>query len=338
MAGVEPASVVHPAGVLEAVDRVEDGSAATRTHQRCNVVPFVVGRRLSVCRVGFRCRTKRQQRDEGKRDGVAAMSKLLDVQRLLALDREDRIRRVLATEAEHGTDSLRGGAEASCAGGDSTEQQVGALVLGSLGIDDRVSRDLLVQVAARLVSSTDVGVRVALAEALGLCSTDGRMTGPLLTLADDADPLVRLTAVQGLSVSADDEPEDGGEVAALLLRRLEDSEPRRSRTSLSSPLASDATPTRRSCAPRSSDFSTMMGSALAGEAAVSLARRGDERVLPVLLEHLADLDVGNLWVEAAAELGHSAALPALISLRDQGWGEYDPRPEMLVEAINRCSA
>jgi HEAT repeat protein len=68
-----------------------------------------------------------------------------------------------------------------------------------------------------------------------------------------------------------------------------------------------------------------------------LGRRGDTRWLPVLLERLKDPDVGNLWVEAAAELADPSALPLLLHLLGLGWGQGDPRPQVLDAAINRRS-
>lgn len=75
----------------------------------------------------------------------------------------------------------------------------------------------------------------------------------------------------------------------------------------------------------------------AGEAAVALAKRGDPRILDVLLTALADPEVGNLYVEAAAELGDPRLLPVLEALRDAGWPDADePRPGILDEAIDEC--
>ncbi|MEU8271873.1 hypothetical protein AB0B89_32550 [Sphaerisporangium sp. NPDC049002] len=53
---------------------------------------------------------------------------------------------------------------------------------------------------------------------------------------------------------------------------------------------------------------------------MALALRHDPRVLPVLKEKLADLDVGNLYLEAAQELGDPQFLPLLRQLKDRGWG------------------
>ena len=77
------------------------------------------------------------------------------------------------------------------------------------------------------------------------------------------------------------------------------------------------------------------GAGAAGEAAVALAKRKDPRVLPVLREHLADLQAGNLWVEAAGELGDPCLLPELRVLAADGWAEDDGRGHLLPEMIDR---
>jgi HEAT repeat protein len=204
-----------------------------------------------------------------------------------------------------------------------------------LGIDDADSRDLLASTARSLVGSGDVDVREAVAEAAGLCSTDGRMTLPLLLLADDSETVVRLAAVYGLAVPSDDEPEDGGEVVALLLRRFDDVDPEVRDIAvfgLGVNRDVDSPAIRDALLHRLDDE----GADTAGEAAVALARRHDRRVMPTLMGRLTRADVGNLWVEAAAELADPTALPALLALRESGWADNDDRPYVLDDAIRAC--
>jgi HEAT repeat protein len=214
-------------------------------------------------------------------------------------------------------------------------QAAGILALGALGIDDAASRGALATAAATLVGSEDDDVREAVAQAAGMCSTDGRMTLPLLVLADDASTAVRLAAVRGLAVSADDEPDDGGDVAALLLRRFDDPDPDvRDFAVFALGVNRDVdTPAIRDALLQRLDDDE---ADTAGEAAVALARRGDRRVLPALKERLARADVGNLWVEAAAELADPVTLPALLALWHAGWAKDDARPQVLLEAIQAC--
>jgi hypothetical protein len=57
----------------------------------------------------------------------------------------------------------------------------------------------------------------------------------------------------------------------------------------------------------------------------------------VLADELADPDIGNLYVEAAAELGDPRLLPMLDALKAADWQEYDPIPSTLDDAIAACS-
>jgi len=75
----------------------------------------------------------------------------------------------------------------------------------------------------------------------------------------------------------------------------------------------------------------------AGEAAVGLAPRRDPRLFGPLVERLSDPDVGNLWVEAAAELGDHRLLPRLLHLKSSRWQDDEPRPEVLDHAIHTCA-
>lgn len=264
------------------------------------------------------------------------LADLLDVRLLMSSDHSDAIRLVLDAVDDHGLHRVRDAADRATRGDVPLGQASGICALGALGIDDESSRDLLVAAATGLVGSADSGVTEAVARGLGLCSTDGRTTLALLVLADDGDASVRLAAVQGLAVPADDEPEHGGEVATQLLRRFEDPDPAVrdfAVFALGVTRPVDTPLIRRALMDRLQDDEADT----AGEAAVALARRGDARVLPVLRDRLTGTDVGNLWVEAAAELAEPSLLPMLLALREMGWGVNDPRPEVLIEAISRCS-
>jgi HEAT repeat protein len=80
------------------------------------------------------------------------------------------------------------------------------------------------------------------------------------------------------------------------------------------------------------------GADTAGEAAVALSIWRDPRVLPMLKRVLATPDVGNLYVEAAAELGDPELLPLLRKLKTDGWQDHDePRPYVLDQALEACA-
>jgi HEAT repeat protein len=215
-------------------------------------------------------------------------------------------------------------------------QAVGLDLLGELGVNVPAARDRLVEAGEALVHSADCDVRWSLALALGSNSTDGRTTSLLLALMGDEDEDVRFRATAGLSVPADDEPADSPVVDALL-RALDDpcADVRDwAAFALGVQRDVDTPKVRDALLARLSDDDE---ADTAGEAAVGLARRRDPRVFDPLLERLTGGDVGNLWVEAAAELGDPRLLPALLELKASGWQDDEPRPAVLDEAIQRCS-
>lgn len=139
-----------------------------------------------------------------------------------------------------------------------------------------------------------------------------------MPLIDDEDEDVRLRATAGLSVPADDEPAQGPVVDALLEALGDSCADVRDRAAFALGVQRDvdSTEVRDALLARFSDDDE---ADTPGEAAVGLARRGDPRALKRLLERLSDADVGNLWVEAAAELGNARLLPVLLQLKSSGW-------------------
>jgi hypothetical protein len=200
-----------------------------------------------------------------------------------------------------------------------------------LGVEDQESR-IALTVVDHLVESPNADVRWALATALGLNSTDPGTTSALLWLARDPDDDVRLAAVAGLSVPAEGEPASDGPVVTALLVAMRDANPdiRDWATfALGVQRDVDLPEVREALMARLTDEEADT----AGEAAVGLARRGDARVLPRLRSELADPEVGNLWVEAAAELPDPSLLPLLHRLKSGGWQDDEPRPWVLDDAI-----
>lgn len=237
--------------------------------------------------------------------------------------------------ATHG-DDVRSAACAWCGSASPSAQGVGLDVLGVLGIDDAAARDALVSAATNLAASTSADVRWSLAVALGRNSTDGRTTPTLLRLTADADEDVRFQAVAGLSVSAEDEPEGGGAVVDALMKAMSDPSPEvRDWATFGLGVQRDVDNDQVRSALRARLHDDEADTA--GEAAVALARRGDATVTPFIAERLGGPEVGNLWVEAAAELGDPVLLPRLRELQRQGWQIADPRPELLDEAIDACA-
>lgn len=144
---------------------------------------------------------------------------------------------------------------------------------------------------------------------------EGSRRPPLLL----QDPTPEHPAVQALLDACDDDDPDVRDWAVFGLGVLLDVDSPAVRDALSARLNDEQADT-------------------AGEAAVGLARRRDARVLPFLLRELTSPDVGNLYVEAAAELGEPLLLPLLQQLQVQGWQEdHEPRPGVLNEALRSCA-
>jgi HEAT repeat protein len=149
----------------------------------------------------------------------------------------------------------------------------------------------------------DRDIRFAVAVALPACLAEGVMsseTAALLRLMEDQDEEVRDWATFGVGTLLEI---DGPEIRDALVRRLSDP-----------------------------------GADTSGEAVVGLARRKDPRCVEAIDRALVSANVGNLVVEAAAELGDSRFLPALEALDAAGWANDDPRGDWLATAISRCSA
>lgn len=135
---------------------------------------------------------------------------------------------------------------------------------------------------------------------LGDVGPDHPNVRALLAAFDDPDADVRDWAVFGLGVQLS---VDSPEIRDALFRMLDD----------------DA------------------GADTPGEAACGLAKRKDPRVYDHIAAELARPYPGNLWVEAAAELGDLRLLPLLQRLKDAGWDRDDARGALLDEALETCA-
>ena len=140
----------------------------------------------------------------------------------------------------------------------------------------------------------DGEVREAVAWALGSAHCDGSAVAVeiMLGLVRDQESRVRDWATFGLGQSSVDTPA----VRSALAERLDDA-----------------------------DEEVRL------EALTGLARRKDERVLPLIDKALASQQVPGLIIEAAGEFGWPGFAPALRAL-----AEASPGDEMIVEALQRC--
>ncbi len=207
-------------------------------------------------------------------------------------------------------------------------------VLGALADRDPRALPLLLAVAGTAAQDPDDDVRWAVADALDH-GDDPRVVPVLLRLTHDADHDVRWKAVTALPLLLQDPASDDPGVQALLRACADEDPDVRDWAAFGLGVLLDVdTPAVRDA------LATLLEDAeadTAGEAAVGLARRRDPRVLAVLLRELATPDVGNLYVEAAGELGDPALLPALLALQAAGWQtDHEPRPGVLDEALRSC--
>lgn len=206
-------------------------------------------------------------------------------------------------------------------------------------------RDDVTEVALReanrvSAADPDEDLRWSAAHLLGsLPRLPDRLVRPVLNglLRFEADPDgdVRWQVVFALPGLAGPEPSPDHPAVQALLRRLDDGDPGvRDWAAFGIGLTGVGTAEVRRALHR---LLAHPEQDAAGEAAVALARLKDPSVLPELLRQLARGDVGNLWVEAAAELAAPEALPLLERLAAIGWTDDEPLPHLLAEAILACA-
>lgn len=209
-------------------------------------------------------------------------------------------------------------------------QAAGLDVLAVSALDDKTVIPRLIRLANRVAEqAANVDVRWSAAHALS-AQNDRRVLDVLLRFAQDEDGDVRWQVVYGLPALAEGRDHKDPAVTALMTALNDDDADIRSWAAygLGARLQVDNAEVRNALASLLGD----LGGA-AGEAAVGLARRKDRRVLPVLREQLSSLQAGNLWVEAAGELGDPSLLPALRALEADHWDENDQRGYLLHEVI-----
>jgi HEAT repeat protein len=237
--------------------------------------------------------------------------------------------------ADIGAQAALAAARSWCDSSDAGIHSAGLDVLGALARRDAGLVGELLDLVNLAQHSDNEDVRWSAAVALQQID-DIRARDALVPFLSDSDPDVRCQAVYGLSPRAVPDLTEEHPVIQALLRAMEDPHERVRdwATFTIGALYTVDTPAVRDALARHLDDD---GADTAGEAAVGLAIRGDPRVYPVLVERLADPDVGNLYLEAACELADPRVLPLLLELRSGGWQEDEPRPSILDEAIAACS-
>ena len=245
----------------------------------------------------------------------------------LALDRADpRAREALAALQWRGTREVLASAEELCADPDPRARELGADILGQLGMPQRAFPDecvlLLIDMLRR---ERDDGVVQAIAIALGHLR-DRRAIGPLLELRDHPSALVRYGVAYGLHCHDDERAIE----ALIALSRDEDDDVRSWATfALGSQIPVDSVAIRHALLARARDHHPETR----GEALLGLARRGEDSVMDPLMEALGGERVHRLVLEAAGEVRDPRLRPLLTRLRVRPGIEI----ALLEDAIHRCS-
>jgi HEAT repeat protein len=249
----------------------------------------------------------------------------------LALDEKDEDAAWDLITALHfrGTREVLTAAERLCAGPTAAERELGATILGQLGVPDRSFPDECFECLARTVrAETDPDVLQAIGVAFGHLD-DPRCIELLLPFKAHPDETVRWGVVQG--ISGHDFPEA---IEALIgLSQDEDEEVRDWATfGLGSLIDTDTPEIREALWARLSDsYEDARAEALTG-----LARRKDPRTVDLLLKELAADDVDIMVIDAAEELGDSRLLPALKRLKKHWPEDRGEEEESLDKAIFSC--
>jgi len=225
-----------------------------------------------------------------------------------------------------------------CASGTAKERELGANILGQLGIPERAFPEECFQILRKMLApEDDPGTLNAIAVAFGHLD-DPRCIDLLIPLKAHPDSNVRFGLVHG--ISGHNHP---AAIQTLIeLSSDEDDEVRNWATFglgiltfAKSPdiIFVDSPAIRDALAARLSDaFAEARMEALVG-----LARRKDQRAFDPLLEELTEDDVDEMAIEAAEELGDPRLLSALQELKHR-WPESRSREEeWLDKAIASCT-
>ncbi|MEU0550484.1 HEAT repeat domain-containing protein [Micromonospora sp. NPDC005979] len=218
------------------------------------------------------------------------------------------------------------------------------LAVGRLADPDRVVRaaacdllgfasdvhgdDLRVDAATALISlaatETDPEVHWSIARALG-ATCDPRALPTLVTLARSPDSDVRFQVAVAVPMVLDDPPAEAGEAVLIDLCADPDARVREWATfGLGWVSTADGNAVRQALWDRTRD----VDSEVRAEGARGLARRRDPRALPLVRELLAQEEVHNFTIKAAAYLGD----PSLLSLL----AGFDPDADHVAEALREC--
>jgi HEAT repeat protein len=220
-------------------------------------------------------------------------------------------------------------AQALCRSSLARERELGADILGQLGVPDRAfPEECFYSLKAMLAEETEPDVLQTIAVAFGHLF-DIRAVQLLAPLRNHPNEDVRLAVVHGLSRHRNDLA-----IQSLIeLSSDNDGDVRDWATfGLGSMIETDTPRIREALFARIADTNEDAKA----EALVGLARRKDERAFALILDELTSDNVGLLALEAAEELGDVRLAPALISLKEEWEGENDAPVLRLHHAILSC--
>ncbi|MFN6571298.1 HEAT repeat domain-containing protein [Dendronalium sp. ChiSLP03b] len=216
-----------------------------------------------------------------------------------------------------------------CASQNPQERELGADILGQLGIPDRTFPDECLAILLKLLEcEQNADVLNSIAVAFGHLH-DARAISSLVRLKNHPCSSVRYGVVFGLLGY-----EDKLAINTLIeLSSDQDDEVRNWATfGLGSQIETDTTAIREALYQRFMNENTEKNYEIYAEALVGLAKRKDSRILTRLIEELSSDYVGLLAVEAAEEMADSRLYPALMQLK-QWWTDNN---NLLENAINNC--
>ncbi len=195
-----------------------------------------------------------------------------------------------------------------CASDRADERQLGANILGQLGMPERTFPDECFEILAAMLSKeTDPNVLECIGVAFGHLK-DPRAIELLLPLKRHRNSDVRFGVVLGLT--GHDRP-DAIEALIELSRDSEELVRNWATFALGTMISSDAPEIREALFARITD----PHDETRGEALVGLALRKDEGVIEPLLSELSSGNAGRLTLEAAGAIRNPRLYPALVELK-----------------------
>jgi HEAT repeat protein len=228
-----------------------------------------------------------------------------------------------------GTREVLEAAELLCDSDLPTERELGATLLGQLGVPERTFPDECFDCLEGMIQSEeDPDVLQAIAIAFGHLD-DPRCIEILIPFKNHPSDIVRWGVVHG--ISGHDFPA-AIETLIELSRDLDEEIRDWATFGLGTLIDTDSEEIREALWARVSDS---YGDARA-EAMMGLARRKDPRTVGLLLKELAEEDVDSMAIDAAEELGDPALLPALTLLKKRWPENRREEEEWLDKAIASC--